>query len=106
MCVSFIQRLRLSAELAKQEASIKRSGRPLPDRWPIIIERLQGRPAPDGGEWIATRDVFEELGIPECARPSFSRCVAGLMRKAGWTPTLVGPRHARCRGYYRFSAKI
>ena len=104
--MSFIERLHQGAELAKLEANIKRSGRPLPDRWPIIIEKLQGRPAPDGGEWIAARDVFLELGISDCARPSFSRCVAGLMKKAGWTPTLVGPRHARCRGYYRFSAKI
>lgn len=101
--MSFIDNLRQGAEAAKNETFKKKSARPLPDRWPTIIERIHGRRSASGVDWIAARDVFEELGIPAPARPSFSRCVAGLMKNAGWVPNLVGPRHARMRGYVRSS---
>ena len=100
--MSFVELLRQSSEAGGLGKKPMWSGHPLPDRWPIIVEKLQGRPTAAGGEWIAARDVFEELGIPHGAYPRFSRCVAGLMKSAGWAPSLVGPRHSRCRGYIKF----
>ena len=103
--VSFVKQIREAADfIRRQPVPVSRSRRPLPEVWPTLVNNLRGRGSPDGGEWIAARDVHEALGISDSAKWTFARYVAELMRAAGWTPSLVGPRHSRRRGYVRFPA--
>ena len=100
--MSFISKLRDSAERAQNSPSVDREvRRPSPQRWSSIIEHLRGRPAPNGTEWITVRDVFDALGLIQQSRPSHAKTIAAMMKAAGWAPTLVGPRHFRQRGYIR-----
>lgn len=100
--MSFVERLREGANTAREQTLVvKQKTRPSSAHWPAHITRLRGRMAAGGSEWISARDVFEMLGIQTAAKHTCSRHVSGLMKAAGWRPALVGPRHARQRGYIR-----
>ncbi len=102
--MSFISRLHnLVEEIRTCPSAVRASRRPSPDRWRSIIEQLKGRAGAAGSEWLTARDVYDALGLPLELRPGAARSVAALMKKAGWTPALVGPRHYRQRGYIRLA---
>jgi len=100
--MSFIDQLRKGRERTQKECA-KPAARGLATAlpWHRIITRFRGRPTAAGEEWITAREVFEALAIPEPARASLARKVAGLMRSEGWRSAMVGPRNLRQRGYVR-----
>jgi hypothetical protein len=90
--MSFISQLRA----AKAAASS-----PPTDPWRKSLAELKGHKVGPGVMRISSRQIFQALGILPADKARAAPRIAQGMRALGWSPSFLGPRNARERGYIR-----